>query len=139
MNTLRERLEHDLNTAVARLCHPGGMVAVEELPGLIGTNSRYADEVDASHASESREIGFATRELLVERVNRLSLALDRLNEGAYGVCMECDETISPARLRAMPEVLTCVRCQDRLERADGRFERVAPSPSSSKRHGGRER
>jgi RNA polymerase-binding transcription factor DksA len=118
MDTLRERLEHDLNTTIARLRHhPDGMVAVEELPGLIGTNSRFADEVDASHASESREIGFATRELLMERVNRLSLALDRLNEGAYGVCMECDETISPARLQAMPEVQTCVRCQDRLERA----------------------
>jgi DnaK suppressor protein len=128
MDTLRERLEHDLNTTVARLRHPDGMVAVEELPGLIGTNSRFADEVDASHASESREIGFATRELLVERLNRLSLALDRLNEGAYGVCTECDETISPARLQAMPEVQTCVRCQDRLERVGGRFARGATEP-----------
>jgi RNA polymerase-binding transcription factor DksA len=30
--------------------------------------------------------------------------------------VECEEAIAPARLRAMPEVLTCVRCQDRLER-----------------------
>jgi hypothetical protein len=48
-----------------------GWWRVEELRGLLGTNSRFADEVDASHATENREIGFATRELLVERVNRL--------------------------------------------------------------------
>jgi len=48
--------------------------------------------------------------------NRLSAALDRMNEGAYGTCVECDEPISLARLEAMPEVQTCVRCQDRLER-----------------------
>ena len=136
MDTLRERLEHDLNMAVARLRHPDGTVAVEEWPGLIGPNSRFADEVDAIHAVESREISFATRELLMERVNRLSVALDRLNEGSYGACIECDETISPARLRAMPDVLTCVRCQDRLEHAGRRFERVAPSPQFAEAKGG---
>lgn len=54
--------------------------------------------------------------LLVGRVNRLSAALDRLNDGEYGTCVECGEAISPARLHVMPEVQTCVRCQDRLER-----------------------
>lgn len=131
MDRLRERLEHDLNAAVARLRHLDGTVAVEDLPGPIGANSPFADEVDAIHASESREIGFATRELLVERVNRLSMALDRLNEGQYGACTECSEPISPARLHAMPEVQTCIRCQDRLERAGRRYTREADEPESS--------
>jgi DnaK suppressor protein len=117
MDSIRERLEQDLNTAVGRLRQMGGAaVAVEEMPGAIGDNSPFADEVDEIQANESREIGFATRELLVDRVNRLSAALDRLNGGEYGTCVECDEPISPARLQAMPEVQTCVRCQDRIER-----------------------
>lgn len=116
MESIRKRLEQDLRTAVGRLRQMGGAVALEELPGVIGDNSPFADEVDEIQANESREIGFATRELLVDRVNRLSAALDRLNEGEYGTCVECDEPISPARLRAMPEVQTCVRCQDRIER-----------------------
>ncbi len=114
MDTLRERIEHDLGTAIARLRHLNGAVAVEELAGPIGTNSQFADEVDAIHANQGREIGFATRERLVERVNRLSMALDRLN--------------SPARLYAMPEVQTCVRCQDRFERAGRRAARVTTKP-----------
>jgi len=116
METIRERLEEDLRTAVTRLRQIGGAVAVEELPGPIGDNSPFADEVDEIQANERREIGFATRELLVDRVNRLSAALDRLRDGDYGTCVECEEPISPARLRALPEVQTCVRCQDRIER-----------------------
>jgi DnaK suppressor protein len=119
---IRERLEEDLRVAMSRLRQMGGAVAVEELPGAIGNNTPFADEVDEIQANESREIGFATRELLVERVNRLSAALDRLAEGEYGTCVECGEEISPARLRAMPEVQTCVRCQDRIERLGRQYE-----------------
>ncbi len=122
MESIRKRLEQDLRVAADRLRQMGGAVAVEEAPGAIGDNTPFADEVDEIQANESREIGFATRELLVERVNRLSAALDRLNEGDYGTCVECDEPISPARLRAMPEVQTCVRCQDRIERLGRRYE-----------------
>jgi DnaK suppressor protein len=128
METLGERLERDLNTALMRLRHLDGTLAGEELLGPSGSHASFADEVDAIHASESREMGFATRGRLMERVNRLSMALDRLNLGEYGTCVECDETISPARLRAMPEVQTCVRCQDRLERTRRGSTREATGP-----------
>jgi DnaK suppressor protein len=116
MDPIRKRLEQDLRAAVGRLRNLDGAVALEEVPGAIGDNSPFADEVDEIQANESREIGLATRELLLGRVNRLSAALERLTEGAYGTCVECGEAISPARLRVLPEVETCVRCQDRLER-----------------------
>jgi DnaK suppressor protein len=125
METIRERLEEDLRVAVGRLRQLGGSVAVEEVPGAIGDNSPYADEVDEIQANERREIGFATRELLVDRVNRLSAALERLNSGDYGTCIECEEKISPARLRALPEVQTCVRCQDRIERMGRHLDAAA--------------
>ena len=114
---IRQRLEQELRTAAARLRHMAGAAALEELLGPTGEHWSYADEVDEIQANERREIGFATRELLVDRVNRITAALERLDAGEYGVCTECGEEIAPARLRVMPEVLTCVRCQDRLERA----------------------
>jgi RNA polymerase-binding transcription factor DksA len=116
MNEIRRRLDHELETAVSRLRPPGGAVAVMELPTAIRDNGAFADEVDASQVCQSREIGFATRELLVERVRRLVAALDRLDVGEYGTCVECASAISAVRLRAAPEVETCVRCQDWLER-----------------------
>jgi len=125
MDTIRQHLEHDLNTVIGRLRQLGGAVTVEELPGPTAVNSSFADEVDGIQASECQEIGCAIRELLAGRVNRLSAALDRLDKGEYGVCLECNEAISPARLHVMPEVQTCVRCQDRLERFDRQSGRKA--------------
>lgn len=120
MDDVRNRLDQDLKTAVSRLRHLGGAAAIEELPWTIRDSCPFADEVDGIQANESREVGLATRELLMERVNRLSAALDRMSEGAYGTCVECGEGISAARLHAMPEVQTCVRCQDGIERV-GRY------------------
>jgi len=94
----------------------GGGVVLEEFPGA-GENTPLADEVDLIQLNEDREMSFATRSMLVERANKLAEALERLRGGDYGTCQECEEPIAPARLRAMPEVTTCVRCQDRLERS----------------------
>jgi len=52
-----------------------------------------------------------------------SAALGRLDEGEYGICVDCGDPSSSARLHAMPEVQTCVRCQDRLGRLGRRFAR----------------
>jgi RNA polymerase-binding transcription factor DksA len=116
MDAIRKRLEQDLKTAVRRLRQVGGAVAIEEVTRAIGDGNGFADEMDVIQANERREIEFATRELLVERVRRLGAAIERLNDGEYGICRECEEPIAPARLKVMPEVETCVRCQDRLER-----------------------
>jgi len=124
MKMIRDRLEEELNGAVSRLRRMEGPVALEDIPGVIGDNSPFADEVDVIQANEGREIGFATRTLLVERVHKLQNALEHLRDGDYGTCVECGEPIAPARLRAVPEVETCVRCQDRIERYGRHLEMV---------------
>ncbi len=113
MMGVRERLVKDLLRMVSRL-RPTPEAEPEEISGV--SVGRYADEGDERAASEEREIRFGTRELLRARVNRIGAALDRLNDGEYGTCVECGNPISPARLQVMPEVETCVPCQERLER-----------------------
>ena len=120
MDAIRKKLEQELRSATARLRQMGGADSLDELRPVGETG--FADEVDIIQANEWREIGYATRELLVDRVNRLSAALDRLEDGEYGTCVECGEAIAPARLRVMPEVETCVRCQDRIERYGRQLE-----------------
>ena len=116
MNEIKKKLEVELNRMVERMRHMGGAATSVETIGTIGDTIQLADEVDVSQVNEVREITFATRSLLAARANRLAEALERLRDGSYGTCQECDEAIAPARLKAMPEVTTCVRCQDRLER-----------------------
>ena len=117
MEEIRKKLEHELSHTMHRIRQMGGAVVLEEFAGALGDNSPFADEVDLIQVNENREMSFATRSMLVERANKLAEALERLRGGAYGICQECEEPIAPARLRAMPEVTTCVRCQDRLERS----------------------
>jgi DnaK suppressor protein len=117
MDEIRKRLESELSHTLNRIRRMGGAVVLEELQGAVGDNSPFADEVDLIQVNESREMSLATRSMLVERANKLTEALERLREGEYGTCQECGEPIAPARLRVMPEVTTCVRCQDRLERS----------------------
>ena len=123
MDDIRTRLDQALNTAVSRLRHLGGATATAELPRTLRDSCPFADEVDGIQANESREVGLATRELLMERVNRLSAALDRMSAGVYGTCADCGVAISVARLHAMPEVQTCVRCQDGIERVGRQLDR----------------
>ena len=122
-NSVGTRIARDLDMALSRLRQLGGAVTIGELPGTFAESSAFADEVDQIQATASRDVGLATRELLLDRVNRLSVALDRLTEGEYGVCVECAERIGPARLNAVPEVQTCVRCQAGLERLGRQSDR----------------
>jgi RNA polymerase-binding transcription factor DksA len=125
MSEIKRRLEKELSSTIARLRqHGAGAVALEDIGGGVGEAAALADEGDLVRLNADREMSFATRSLLVERANRLADALERLREGEYGICQECSEPIAPARLRAMPEVTTCVRCQDRLERSGYRLQPV---------------
>ena len=116
MEDVKKKLEAELNRTVERIRQMAGAATSVPTISALGDTSQLADEVDVIQINEDREMNFATRSLLVERANRLAEALERLRDGEYGVCQECGEAIAPARLRAMPEVMTCVRCQDRLER-----------------------
>mgnify|MGYP001612649335 CR=1 FL=1 len=113
---VRERIERELASAMDRLRQLGGAVVIEEFPGAVDNDGPLADPADRGKINEDREVILATRSLLVERANRLAEALERLRKSQYGICEECGEVIAPARLQAMPEVTTCVRCQGRRER-----------------------
>lgn len=116
LDEVQGRIEKELGRVMDRLRQLGGAVVVEEFPAAAADNDPVADLADRGQIQEEREVTLATRSLLVERANRLAEALERLRKSQYGICEECGDAISQARLRAMPEVSTCVRCQNRLER-----------------------
>lgn len=124
MDDIKQRLESELSHTMNRIRDMGGAVVFEDYPGAARDHTPLADEVDVIRLNEDREMSFATRSLLVDRANKLAEALDRLRGGEYGICEECGETIAPARLCALPEVTTCVRCQDRLERMSRHLQAV---------------
>jgi DnaK suppressor protein len=47
---------------------------------------------------------------------KIEAALERLEEGSYGLCEECGVKIPKARLEAIPYATLCVKCAAQAER-----------------------
>lgn len=50
---------------------------------------------------------------LYETVREIDTALEQLDAGAYGTCLDCTEPIPPGRLAAVPWATLCVPCSGR--------------------------
>jgi len=50
-----------------------------------------------------------------EELLRIDDALERLENGAYGFCQECEEPIAPERLKVRPHTRYCISCKEKLE------------------------
>ena len=48
-------------------------------------------------------------------VQKITLALQRIEEGTYGQCSGCNADISIERLEAKPSVSLCTACQEKKE------------------------
>jgi DnaK suppressor protein len=119
MDQIANALQGELRQTLDRLRDLGGAVVFEDYPGALEAGDDGEVGGDSVNASEERELSFTVRGRLVERANRLAEALDRLRSGEYGACQACGNRIAAARLRAMPEVSTCVACQEADEMAQG--------------------
>jgi len=49
-------------------------------------------------------------------IPRIERALQKIEQGTYGVCDDCGETIPVARLELIPGALRCLSCQTSSER-----------------------
>jgi DnaK suppressor protein len=75
-------------------------------------------------ADQMDEIQYATeRDLAIQNVDRdtallrqVKAALQRIRDGTFGTCIECEETISPKRLAAVPWAPRCIHCQGAADR-----------------------
>ena len=47
-------------------------------------------------------------------------ALARLDNGSYGLCVDCGQPVPEGRLEAKPEAARCLTCQSRRDSRDGR-------------------
>lgn len=61
------------------------------------------------------ELNLALRGELEQKIERLEDALERLDEGDYGVCESCGQPIDPQRLAVLPDTTLCIRCARKAE------------------------
>jgi RNA polymerase-binding transcription factor DksA len=57
----------------------------------------------------------ASIEVIEAQRSRVRQALERLDAGTYGRCVDCGKELPDARLDARPEADRCVECQHKVE------------------------
>ncbi len=81
-----------------------------------GENSAYAyhmADIGTDNMEREKAFFFATRE---ERfLYHIEQALERIENGTYGLCQECGEPIGRERLEAVPHARLCISCKSKEE------------------------
>ena len=73
------------------------------------------DAADASASDLEQAFGIALVELASQSLSQVEQALARLERGGYGLCVDCSESITGKRLRAVPFAARCRACEERHE------------------------
>ena len=57
-----------------------------------------------------------------EEMRKIHEAIDRMDDGVFGVCERCENSIPLERLRVLPHAVLCVSCQSQVEEEAGSLE-----------------
>lgn len=101
-----------------------GLISEDVEHGLVELSSRddrhhIADLDDLAGDSSSDAVLFEHMRSSGVTLEQVQRAIERIDEGTYGVCEECDGEIGEARLAALPFVTHCIECRRKLEETSG--------------------
>jgi DnaK suppressor protein len=110
LDELRAELIEDRRGQLDFLEEHGADPYGEEVRDLGVSNDGFAD---SAQATEERSEILGHIETARHRVHLIDDALQRIDEGAYGVCADCGAQIDEARLEVRPLSIRCVSCAEK--------------------------
>lgn len=115
--TMSARYTHPVDAARERLAQRARqleqMVAGSQLRREI--EHEVTDLKDGAADEAQAEVDSAKLQRHLAELRLIEQARERLTAGTYGECMDCGESISPARLLAQPTAMRCMACQRNAE------------------------
>ena len=105
----RKRVEHAL--ASLRDQHPGSLD--EEVEEIAATSDNHLAET--ATATLGREIDYTLGENSEQVLADIDSALQRIDDGTYGTCVDCGREIPLQRLEAYPAASLCIDCKRSAE------------------------
>ncbi len=93
---------------------------IAQVEAEAGENLGYGNHMadDATEAFEQAK-DLALRQNAAKLLSQVNDALERFEQGTYGICEMCGAEIDPARLKALPYATLCLRCQQRVDASQG--------------------
>lgn len=108
LERLREQLRSDID---------------QEAESVAEFGREQADEFVSQHPADLgtslflQESALNAEEILLAELRQVDGAIDRLDRGAYGSCVDCGAAIDPQRLELRPHAVRCLECETRAELA----------------------
>ena len=80
-----------------------------------GSPEKHPDPADRATEELEKDFNFKMREREGGLIGKIEDALERIDDGTYGICEECEEDIAEGRLEARPVTTLCIECKKRQE------------------------
>jgi len=81
------------------------------------------DIYDQASSERDRELGLLLGDREREKVRHIEEALQKIDDGEYGICEECEEEIPIGRLKVVPFARYCVKCKADIEKQQAQIKR----------------
>ena len=73
--------------------------------------SKSGDWIDQSSQENDVHVRLALKQTDSKLLRAIDEAIHRIEQGTYGICMDCENEIAPARLEAVPWTRVCIDCK----------------------------
>jgi DnaK suppressor protein len=114
---LRKRLEEEraqLERQATEIEEASFGTPQSELTGEVSFDEEYAD---AGTATFERERDLSLTNNIRDLTEKVDRALERIDQGTYGLCERCGKPIEKARIKALPHAALCIKDKQAEERA----------------------
>lgn len=79
------------------------------------TDDQVQDPGDQALSSTMENLRTSLQDTELQEYKRIVQAIEKINNGTYGICIDCSEDISPKRLFFYPNAARCLACQETFE------------------------
>ncbi|MGD9017000.1 MAG: RNA polymerase-binding protein DksA, partial [Desulfobacterales bacterium] len=83
--------------------------------GMTDQKENFPDPTDRATLEADRNFMLRIRDREHKLIKKIKKALDRIEDGTFGICDNCGEDISFARLKARPVTTQCIDCKTKQE------------------------
>jgi DnaK suppressor protein len=83
--------------------------------GMTTPKENFPDPTDRASLEADRNFMLRIRDRENKLIKKIRTALDRIENGTFGVCEKCGEDISVKRLKARPVTTLCIDCKTKEE------------------------
>lgn len=87
----------------------------ETIEDMTESGEVYADPADRATAESDRAFTLRLRDRERKLIKKIQKAVDRIEDGEFGICQECSDGISIPRLKARPMTTLCINCKSKQE------------------------